>query len=163
MKKVLFLMLWVLTACGGESKQDLFSDEIDPRFHELEFSLDHDDFKHFYREFISEGNPEIKKENIYFAVDTTGWLQEKGVKGVYIFHNGKKHIIVEPEFWAWPENIHEDVEATRLKRQNREYVIWHQLGHAILNRPDVDHESIMNPNITSESVVTYNLSLELFK
>lgn len=167
MKTVILIFTAIfLVNCGNSENQPNFSDKIDERFFDLSFSNDDEKFLKFYDKFkrafgaVNE-TTKLKGPIIYFALDTTGWLEEKGLKGVYINYEGKHHIIIDYEYWQWPDLSNGP--AVHRKREQIEVLTFHNLGHAILKRPDSeDPQSIMYKYHNEDMVLSPENKDELF-
>jgi hypothetical protein len=170
MKKLLFLALIGLSACN-EKDHIVIGDlkELDGRFHTLDFSNQEniEVFEGFFEEFLIEGeahaekNPKPQWEKIHFAVDNTGWLKENHLRGVFVhLYMKEKYIVVESDYWA----IHESqgIERVNAKIRQRRNLIFHELGHAVLNRDHVNFWSVMLPTTQDHMVLDFELLYELF-
>lgn len=108
-------IITVFTGCGEE-------------IHTSELIIDSDLLEYFERFKI-----EAEKRNIpidYKSMNVEGHIGEivdKGVVGqCQTYANGNKAVIIEKEYWEKSSNL------------KKEFIVFHELGHCILNRAHLD-------------------------
>lgn len=164
---VLLLILSLMSACSSEDMVVIGElSELDDRFFSLNFKDQEqiDIFEEFFDDFIEQGEEFSEKEPpkwepIKFAVDDSGWLEENNLNGIFVhLYMEEKYIIVNSNYWAMPEG-QEKIEDKIRQRRN---LIFHELGHAVLNRGHVSFWSVMLSTTQHHMVLDFELLTELF-
>lgn len=143
--KYLLLIVISVTSCGSEYKDHIF---VQDRNNHKSISVN-DEFKPYVEKF-----KELYSLNFHIRVEFED-LEKTYVGMCYYWDDGHREIGIDQDRWQ------------RLSADEREVLIFHELGHCILNRDHVEElghvgkyenapKSIMHPYIFSDPYYALN-------